>query len=194
MAAAPWTAHSRGYPRHSHSAVRTGRRCAVSPGMSRTATGAPGAMPAPAHRPWSHHARSRAPVSRRDRRVRPAARPRVGPGAPAAGDPADGGQLSADPQRGADRPGAAEGAGPLRVAPRGQGVGPTGADRPGEPGEHPRLAEPLDVTRLLLFITSQYASFATGSEFIGDGACGSAARFPTTAGESVAGQATVVLG
>lgn len=38
------------------------------------------------------------------------------------------------------------------------------------------------------------ASFATGSEFIGDGACGSAARFPTTAGESVAGQATVVLG
>jgi 3alpha(or 20beta)-hydroxysteroid dehydrogenase len=33
----------------------------------------------------------------------------------------------------------------------------------------PRLAEPADVTRLLLFITSQDASFATGSEFVLDG-------------------------
>ena len=33
----------------------------------------------------------------------------------------------------------------------------------------PRLGEPSDVTRLLLFLTSQDASFATGSEFVLDG-------------------------
>ncbi|KUL76222.1 MULTISPECIES: SDR family NAD(P)-dependent oxidoreductase [unclassified Streptomyces] len=38
-----------------------------------------------------------------------------------------------------------------------------------DPFAIPRLAEPSDVTRLLLFITSQDASFATGSEFVLDG-------------------------
>ncbi|TDC74114.1 3-alpha-hydroxysteroid dehydrogenase, partial [Streptomyces hainanensis] len=33
----------------------------------------------------------------------------------------------------------------------------------------PRLAEPSEITSLLLFITSQDASFATGSEFVLDG-------------------------
>ncbi|MFJ7023023.1 SDR family NAD(P)-dependent oxidoreductase [Streptomyces sp. NPDC101117] len=37
-----------------------------------------------------------------------------------------------------------------------------------DPFAIPRLAEPSDVTRLLLFITSQDASFATGSEFVLD--------------------------
>ncbi|MGW4131928.1 SDR family oxidoreductase [Amycolatopsis japonica] len=38
-----------------------------------------------------------------------------------------------------------------------------------DPFAIPRLAEPSEVTRLLLFITSQDASFATGSEFVLDG-------------------------
>ncbi|WP_258056078.1 SDR family oxidoreductase [Streptomyces sp. Ru62] len=38
-----------------------------------------------------------------------------------------------------------------------------------DPFAIPRLAEPSDITRLLLFITSQDASFATGSEFVLDG-------------------------
>ncbi|MET8471747.1 SDR family NAD(P)-dependent oxidoreductase [Streptomyces sp. NPDC006422] len=38
-----------------------------------------------------------------------------------------------------------------------------------DPFAIPRLAEPADVTRLLLFITSQEAGFATGSEFVLDG-------------------------
>ncbi|MFI9801761.1 SDR family NAD(P)-dependent oxidoreductase [Streptomyces sp. NPDC052302] len=38
-----------------------------------------------------------------------------------------------------------------------------------DPFAIPRLAEPSDVTRLLLFITSEDASFATGSEFVLDG-------------------------
>ncbi|WP_258563417.1 hypothetical protein [Streptomyces phytophilus] len=38
-----------------------------------------------------------------------------------------------------------------------------------DPFAIPRLAEPSDITRLLLFITSQDASFATGSEFVPDG-------------------------
>ncbi|MFF0305237.1 SDR family NAD(P)-dependent oxidoreductase [Streptomyces sp. NPDC004562] len=38
-----------------------------------------------------------------------------------------------------------------------------------DPFAIPRFAEPSDVTRLLLFITSQDASFATGSEFVLDG-------------------------
>ncbi|MFE6195832.1 glucose 1-dehydrogenase [Streptomyces sp. NPDC057838] len=53
---------------------------------------------------------------------------------------------------------------------------PTVAGRPAiadvyspDPFAIPRLAEPADITRLLLFITSQEASFATGSEFVLDG-------------------------
>ncbi|MFC5750582.1 glucose 1-dehydrogenase [Actinomadura rugatobispora] len=38
-----------------------------------------------------------------------------------------------------------------------------------EPFAVPRLAEPEDVTRLLLFLTSADASFATGSEYVLDG-------------------------
>ncbi|UED82766.1 SDR family oxidoreductase [Streptomyces profundus] len=38
-----------------------------------------------------------------------------------------------------------------------------------EPFAIPRLAEPSEITRLLLFITSPDASFATGSEFVLDG-------------------------
>ncbi|WP_017557450.1 SDR family NAD(P)-dependent oxidoreductase [Nocardiopsis baichengensis] len=38
-----------------------------------------------------------------------------------------------------------------------------------DPFAVPRLGDPADVTRLLLFITSQDASFATGSEFVLDG-------------------------
>ncbi|SHI39134.1 3alpha(or 20beta)-hydroxysteroid dehydrogenase [Nocardiopsis flavescens] len=38
-----------------------------------------------------------------------------------------------------------------------------------EPFAIPRLGEPEDVTRLLLFVTSDDASFATGSEFVLDG-------------------------
>lgn len=38
-----------------------------------------------------------------------------------------------------------------------------------DPFAIPRLAEPSDITRLLLFITSQDASSATGSEFVLDG-------------------------
>ncbi|GAA2097213.1 SDR family oxidoreductase [Streptomyces albiaxialis] len=38
-----------------------------------------------------------------------------------------------------------------------------------EPFAIPRLAEPSEVTRLLLFLTSEDASFATGSEFVLDG-------------------------
>ncbi|MFE0591649.1 SDR family oxidoreductase [Micromonospora echinospora] len=33
----------------------------------------------------------------------------------------------------------------------------------------PRLGEPADVTRLLLFLTSSDASFITGSEYVIDG-------------------------
>ncbi|MGA4962305.1 SDR family NAD(P)-dependent oxidoreductase [Streptomyces pseudogriseolus] len=53
---------------------------------------------------------------------------------------------------------------------------PTVAGRPAiadlyspEPFAVPRVAEPSDVTRLLLFVTSRDASFATGSEFVLDG-------------------------
>ncbi|KAF4410430.1 MULTISPECIES: SDR family oxidoreductase [Streptomyces] len=53
---------------------------------------------------------------------------------------------------------------------------PTVAGRPAiadfyspDPFAIPRLAEPSEVTRLLLFITSQEASFATGAEFVLDG-------------------------
>ncbi|MFJ4333568.1 MULTISPECIES: glucose 1-dehydrogenase [unclassified Streptomyces] len=53
---------------------------------------------------------------------------------------------------------------------------PTAANQPAiadlyspDPFAIPRLAEPSDITRLLLFITSQDASFATGSEFVLDG-------------------------
>ncbi|MCK9901965.1 3-alpha-hydroxysteroid dehydrogenase [Parafrankia colletiae] len=38
-----------------------------------------------------------------------------------------------------------------------------------EPFAIPRMGEPADVTRLLLFISSAEASFATGSEFVVDG-------------------------
>ncbi|MGW3865882.1 SDR family NAD(P)-dependent oxidoreductase [Streptomyces sp. NPDC005047] len=38
-----------------------------------------------------------------------------------------------------------------------------------EPFAIPRLGEPADVTRALLFLTSDEASFATGSEFVVDG-------------------------
>ncbi|ROO87094.1 3alpha(or 20beta)-hydroxysteroid dehydrogenase [Actinocorallia herbida] len=38
-----------------------------------------------------------------------------------------------------------------------------------EPFAIPRLGEPSDVTRLLLFLTSDEASFATGSEYVVDG-------------------------
>jgi 3alpha(or 20beta)-hydroxysteroid dehydrogenase len=38
-----------------------------------------------------------------------------------------------------------------------------------DPFAIPRLAEPSEITSLLLFITSQDASFATGSEFVLDG-------------------------
>ncbi|MGW2173959.1 SDR family NAD(P)-dependent oxidoreductase [Streptomyces sp. NPDC001705] len=38
-----------------------------------------------------------------------------------------------------------------------------------EPFAIPRLGEPADVTRVLLFLTSDEASFATGSEFVIDG-------------------------
>ncbi|WP_399067288.1 SDR family oxidoreductase [Streptomyces winkii] len=43
-----------------------------------------------------------------------------------------------------------------------------------DPFAIPRLAEPSEITRLLFFITSQDASFATGSEFVLDGPCCSA--------------------
>lgn len=38
-----------------------------------------------------------------------------------------------------------------------------------EPFAIPRLGEPTDVTRLLLFLTSSDASFITGSEYVIDG-------------------------
>ena len=38
-----------------------------------------------------------------------------------------------------------------------------------EPFAVPRLGEPTDVTRLLLFLTSSDASFITGSEYVIDG-------------------------
>ncbi|MFT9667759.1 SDR family oxidoreductase [Streptomyces rhizosphaericola] len=38
-----------------------------------------------------------------------------------------------------------------------------------EPFAIPRLGEPADITRALLFLTSDEASFATGSEFVIDG-------------------------
>ncbi|WP_242680433.1 SDR family oxidoreductase [Nocardioides sp. IC4_145] len=38
-----------------------------------------------------------------------------------------------------------------------------------EPFAIPRLAEPTDVTRLLLFLASSDASFVTGSEHVVDG-------------------------
>ncbi|SEG94224.1 3alpha(or 20beta)-hydroxysteroid dehydrogenase [Thermomonospora echinospora] len=38
-----------------------------------------------------------------------------------------------------------------------------------EPFAIPRMGEPADVTRLLLFLTSDEASFATGSEYVVDG-------------------------
>jgi len=33
----------------------------------------------------------------------------------------------------------------------------------------PRMAEPEEITRLVLFVASEEASFSTGSEFIADG-------------------------
>jgi 3alpha(or 20beta)-hydroxysteroid dehydrogenase len=33
----------------------------------------------------------------------------------------------------------------------------------------PRIAEPDEITRLVLFVASEEASFSTGSEFIADG-------------------------
>jgi len=33
----------------------------------------------------------------------------------------------------------------------------------------PRIAEPEEITRLVLFVASEEASFSTGSEFIADG-------------------------
>ena len=33
----------------------------------------------------------------------------------------------------------------------------------------PRIAEPEEITRLVLFVASDEASFSTGSEFIADG-------------------------
>ena len=33
----------------------------------------------------------------------------------------------------------------------------------------PRIAEPEEITRLVLFVASNEASFSTGSEFIADG-------------------------
>ena len=33
----------------------------------------------------------------------------------------------------------------------------------------PRIAEPEEITRLVLFVASEDASFSTGSEFIADG-------------------------
>jgi len=38
-----------------------------------------------------------------------------------------------------------------------------------EPFAIPRLGEPTDVTRLLLFLTSTEASFVTGAEYVIDG-------------------------
>jgi 3alpha(or 20beta)-hydroxysteroid dehydrogenase len=38
-----------------------------------------------------------------------------------------------------------------------------------EPFAIPRLGEPADVTRLLLFLTSSDAAFVTGSEYVIDG-------------------------
>ncbi|MEE2037028.1 SDR family oxidoreductase [Nocardiopsis sp. CT-R113] len=58
---------------------------------------------------------------------------------------------------------------PLIHEPSAPGAAPISDFYSPEPFAVPRLAEPEDITRLLLFVTSEDASFATGSEFVLDG-------------------------
>jgi len=44
-----------------------------------------------------------------------------------------------------------------------------GHPRPHQDRRPPRLAQPEEITKLLLYITSPDAAFATGSEFVLDG-------------------------